>query len=708
MVIITCQSSSAQNLDACAASGNSTSAAKLIKDNTTKIEADTVSGIEAEYLIFEGNVELYYSDKVITADKVEITESPRKIRIEGNVEVTDQDMIIRATEAKIRRNGKETDFSNVEYEFTNRQSYGKASSVKSRDGQATLFDASYTTCPGDNPAWELTAKNLTLDREAGFGTAKNAKFTFKGIPVLYTPFVSFPIDDRRKTGFLFPQFGQSNQSGLELSLPYYWNIAPWYDATITPRIFSRRGLMLENEFRYMGSTYQGSIQADYMANDQVTNKNRYMYSLDYVGRSILDHWDVHLFGSGASDEDYLEDFGNNLGFVSTSFLTRQAEARFKDKYNDFTAILRGYQVIDPNISDATRPYHLLPRLELRSWIPLGNNRLKFNIQSEYSRFTHPQKTEGDRLNIIPKLTWNYIQSGYYVKPALSWHITHYQTDSENMTRSLPLFSVDSGLFFDKYLKNNDLISFEPRFFYLYADHRNQDEIPLFDTSEPSFSVATLFRENRFSGKDRIGDANQLSLALTGRYIENTKKYETLTASIGQIFYINDPQVTLAGANTISGNRSGFVSEITYRPDNNWFFRASFSMDSNWKTAETINANLGYKDQKNRLFNLEHVFHEDDIEQTGLSVAWPINDRWKGMGRWLFSHQDNRTLEILAGLEYESCCWKLRFINQRHVTGTLNDYNDRFYIQMVFKGVASVGKGSEILEKEISGYSTYED
>ena len=674
----------------------------------TKIEADTVSGKEGEYLLFDGNVELYQSGKAIKADKVEITENPRKIRIEGNVEVADKDMIIRSTEAKIRNEGEETEFSNVEYEFTSRQSYGTASSVQSRDELATLTDASYTTCPGDNPAWELTAKELTLDRNSGFGTAKNAKFTFKGIPVLYTPFVSFPIDDRRKTGFLFPQFGQNNQSGLELSLPYYWNIAPQYDATITPRIFSRRGIMLENEFRYMGSKYHGSIQGDYLPNDQVSTENRYMFSLDHVGKSLFGHWDIHLFGSATSDEDYLEDFGNNLGFVSTSFLTRQAEARFQDKYNDFTAIIRSYQVIDPNITSATQPYHLLPRLELTTWVPLENNHLKLNIKSEYSRFTHPQKIEGDRLNIVPRLTWNYIQSGFYVKPALSWYVTHYQTDSDNMTRSLPLFSVDSGLFFDKYLKNDNVLSFEPRLFYLYADQRNQDNIPLFDTSEPSFSVATLFRENRFSGKDRIGDANQLSLALTGRYIENNKRYETLAASVGQIFYISDPQVTLQGTSSISENRSGFVSEVTYRPNKNWFFRTSFSMDSNWKNAENTNASLGYNDQNNRLFNLEHVFHDDDIKQTGLSVAWPINERWKGLGRWLFSHQDNRTLEILAGLEYESCCWKLRLVNQRHVTDTLNDYNDSFYIQMVFKGVASVGEGSEILEKEITGYSAYEN
>ncbi len=709
LVIISCQIASAQNIENCAPPPQhiNTDIARSSTDNTITIEADTVSGKEGEHLLFEGNVELNQKGKTIKADEVTITENPRKMRIEGNLEVVDQDMVIKAATAKIQNNGKDSEFTTVKYEFTSRHSYGKASSIRSNDSQAILSDASYTTCPGDNPAWELTAKKLTLNRESGFGTAKNAKFTFKGIPVLYTPFVSFPIDNRRKSGFLFPRVGQNNKSGLELSMPYYWNIAPQYDATLTPRFLSRRGLLLENEFRYMDNAYQGRIQVDYLPKDQVANNNRYMYSLDHVGKSLFGHWDIHLFGSATSDEDYLEDFGNNLGFISTSFLTRQAEARYQDKNNDFTALLRAYQVVDPNITNATRPYHLLPRLELKTRVPLENNLLKLNVLSEYSRFTHPQKTEGDRLNIVPRLSWNYITSGFYVKPALSWNITHYQTDLGDMTRSLPMLSLDSGLFFDKYLKNNDLLTFEPRFFYLYAATRNQDNIPLFDTSEPAFSVATLFRENRFSGKDRIGDANQLSFALAGRYVEHDKKYETLTASIGQIFYIDDPQVTLAGSNTISGNRSGFVSEITYRPDKNWFFRSSFAIDSDWKTTENVNTSLGYKDQDNRLFNLEHIYHKDDIEQTGFSVAWPINNRWRGLGRWLFSHQDSRTLEILAGLEYESCCWKLRLVNQRHVTDTLNDYNDSFYIQMVFKGVASVGEGSAILEKEISGYSTYE-
>lgn len=679
---------------------------EALEGGMTTVEADDVTGTQGVQLLFKGNVILRQPNREVRADEVHIFENPRRIEIIGNISANDQDLFVSAGQGSMETQTDESVFNDVTYSLGNINASGNATQVKRVGNKATLENATYSTCPGNNPAWQIKAEELILDQDTGFGSARNASFSFMGVPLIYTPGVSFPISDQRKTGFLFPSMGQDSILGLEIAAPFYWNIAPQLDATITPHLMTKRGIMLENQVRYLQEKHHGIFQVNYLPNDRQVSRDRFLYSIDHYSKPML-NWSTKIVGSAVSDDDYIEDFGNDLGFVSTSFLSREAEIRYRDLYTNFSIVTKAYQAVDPNITNANRPYHLLPRLSYRRKFPQNNHRLNVTVDGEYSQFTHPQKTEGERLHLRPHIGYNFSNIMGFVRPSLSWNLSEYQTDLGNFSRSVPIFSIDSGLFFERTTSEGALQTLEPRLFYLYAPNRDQSAIPLFDTTEPPFGFNTLFRENRYTGYDRIGDANQISFAVTTRIQEDDKSYETLSASVGQTVYFNDPEVTLNSASVNPEARSGFVANVIYKPDAYWSLRSSLSIDSRLSETEVFKTSINYNGRAAQLFNLEHIYRRNELEQTGLSVAWPIANNWVGLGRWLYSHDESSNIEGLIGLEYDSCCWKIRAVAERHINDTGTDFENAFYLQLLFKGLASIGKGSEILQKEITGYETFE-
>ena len=677
-----------------------------INDASTAISADTVRGNQSEELVFEGNVVIRQAEREVRADQVQVLENPRQIKIKGNIAANDQDLFVTAEHGSMDDVSNVSTFNNVEYSLRNINASGSAAQVKRIGNQAILNSATYSTCPSGSPAWQIRAEEMVLDQGTGFGTAKNARFSFLGLPLLYTPGISFPINDQRKSGFLSPTIGQDSILGFELGVPFYWNISPQYDATITPHLLTKRGLMLENEFRFLTEKHRGTVNVNYLANDRQVSRDRYLYSLEYFG-DPKKYWTTKIVGSAVSDDDYIEDFGNDLGFVSTSFLAREAELRYRDLYTKFSLSAKAYQAVDPNITNANRPYQLEPRLTYQRIFPQADRRLNVSVGGEFSRFTHPQRVEGNRIHVRPQLSYNYSNISGFIKPSVSLNLTGYQTDDEDITRSVPIFSFDSGLYFERFTSSGALQTLEPRLYYLYAPRRNQDSIPLFDTTEPPFGFNTLFRENRYTGIDRIGDANQISFAVSTRIQEENKSYETLSASIGQTIYFNDPEVTLNSDSVNPEARSGFVADLIYKPDANWSLRSSLSIDSDFDVQEVFKTSISYTGRSSELFNLEYINRRNELEQTGITTAWPIADRWTGLGRFLYSHRDSRSIEGLIGIEYDSCCWKVRFVAERHINDVGLAYDNAFYLQLLFKGLASIGKGSEILQKEITGYETFE-
>ncbi|MGF1644318.1 MAG: LPS-assembly protein LptD [Thiotrichales bacterium] len=673
-----------------------------------RISADELNSAPGESgLLFRGAVKLQQQDNWLTADKVEVFETPRRIVAEGNIEAKQPSMLVRSDSAEFIEDEDYARFGNVQYQFNPRHAYGGASAIELRGNVATLEQSSFSTCNPGDPDWILKADRITLDRDQGFGTARDASLFFKGLPLLYLPIATFPIDDRRRSGLLYPSFGGTSGSGLVVNLPVYWNIAPNFDSTLTPRYFYNRGLMLASEFRYLGRGYHGVLDADRLS-DRKYDDTRHRLLFDHF--STLDrHWSLALTAASVSDNDYYADFGDSLNDRSLTHQERRADLHYRGRFLE--GLIRGqaFQTIDPGIARADRPYRRLPQIVVNANDPFGDDRYDLSLESELTRFSHEANLEGDRLELAPRAALRWQRPGYYVQPAFTWHYTRYALDAfdtepeRDLTRAMPLFSLDSGLFFERHASNGELQTLEPRLFYAYVPYRDQDEFPVFDTNETAFSFNTLFRENRFSGSDRIGDANQITLGLTTRALRAHSGAERWRGSLGQVFYFRDREVTLPGGAAADDARSDYAAELSYTGSQGLSGRASVLVDSEALETRVSSVMLNYQVDRERIVNLEYRLRRDEIEQTNLSFAWPLRRNWRVFGRWLYSVEDARHLELMGGLEYESCCWAARALNRRFILNDQEDYNDAFYFELVLKGLGSLGKAGSLLQQMISGY-----
>ncbi len=676
-----------------------------------KVFADALTSGGQESLLFDGGVELYYDGESLRADHVKAWREPRRVEAQGNIELRQQaeGLFIRADAATLLQDQSQGMFQNVEYAYTAKHLFGKAKSVTHKDGVLELDQASYSTCRINNPDWKIRAGRIRLDQKRGMGFATHALFTFKRVPLLYLPWITFPVGDQRRTGFLYPEIGSSDTGGFEASLPFYWNIAPQLDMTITPRWMERRGTMFEDELRYLGAEFSGRLTADYIKRDKVTGQERYQYSVDHKSR-FGRHWDLSLGGGYVSDGDYFVDFSSGLNESSQTHLERHADLRYDDRF--WTGLIRSqvYQTLDQTIPEDDRPYRRLPQVALQGDLPLFNEHLGVQTSLDFTRFSHDSRVAGNRFDVNTSLSYSWLEPGAYIKPKLSWRQTWYDleatadTPSHRLDRGLPVTSVDSGLVFERQDETQGIATLEPRLFYVYTPYRDQSEIPVFDSNEPAFIFSSLFRENRFNGLDRIGDTSQLTAALTSRYFSGETGIEVLNASFGQIHYFQDRRVTLPDTPIETLRRSDYAAEFNYTPQSPWSARMSLIASEDLRKTRVATASVAYRGAGNRIANLEHRFRsEDDINQTNLSAAWPFNARWRGLGRWLYSQSRGRDLELLLGLEYESCCWKARFTARRYILDEQEDYNVGYFLQLILKGLGSFGQGQSLIEQSITGY-----
>ena len=674
-----------------------------------RIEADELLGEAGRNLLFQGSVLLRSDQRELRAEHVEVFEQPRRVVAEGDLRLLDRDFLVESRHAELRLDSDYGRFDQVRYRLFPRHAYGAAERVVHRGPVLTLEDATYSSCdPGDRD-WLIRASRLTLDRARGFGEARHARLYFKDVPLLYLPWLRFPLDDRRRSGFLFPTVGTSDSGGPELSTPFYWNLAPNRDWTITPRIMSRRGVLWRNQLRYLGHHYEGKLEADYIGHDRLTDDDRYLLRLRQRNR-IGRHWRLDLDGQQVSDASYFADYSNDLRLSSTTHLERRADLRYRGGHVDGLLRVQAYQTVDPDIAVDDRPYRRLPQLAVQAARPLADGRLTLGLDGELTRFRHPSRVQGDRLDLAPRLDAAWLSPAGHLKPALTWRYTRYALDNADdpPARSLPTFTLDGGLVFERATARSTQ-TLEPRLFYVYTPYEDQDELPVFDTSEPAFIFSSLFRDNRFSGVDRIGDANQLTVALTTHRFDNADGQERLSGGIGQIFYFRDRRVTLPDGAEQTASRSDYAAELSLDPRGPWSARASLIADADLEDVSVATLRLAYRGAGGRIANLERRFRRDeDIDQTDLSVAWPVARNWRLLGRWLYSHERGLNLDTLAGLEYESCCWKLRLVGRRYITGLEEQYNQSIYLQIILKGLSAFGKGGGLLQQTIAGYRINDD
>lgn len=578
-----------------------------------------------------------------------------------------------------------------------------------------LKNARYTTCEAGVDDWYIKANEIELDAYTQSGTAKHARVEFKGVPLLYSPWMSFSFNNERKSGLLAPTVGSTSRSGFETSIPYYWNIAPDKDATLGVRYLSRRGAQLQGTFRYLGENYSGTDSIEYLNNDDLTGNQRYFANISH-SHMFDNGWSAGYNIEKVSDNEYFSDMSTRIISTSRVNLPQAGRVDYVGDVWRFNGLVEKYQTLD----ETNFPYERLPQLTLtadKEW-----SLAQTNLYSQYTYFDQnkdaPASATGNRLTVYPSISFPLTQSYGFITPKIGVHSTNYNLNDNNFvvngqnisnnsaTRTLPIISLDSGLYFERnfdVVKNNYTQTIEPRLFYVYIPNKEQDLLPVFDTSVSDLNMTTLFSENQFTGDDRVNNANQISLALTSRMIDSNTGVERFAATIGQRYYFTDQKVTLPGSIASENNSSDIIAAMTARLSNKWNLDAFWQYNTEESGIVRTNLLARYNPEPGKLINAGYRYTQQFLEQVNVSGQWPLSQGWYGVGRFNYSIKEKTLIESLAGLEYDAGCWQARAVVQRVETATANA-NYGFFIQLELGGLASIGSNPlNLLRRDIPGY-----
>lgn len=626
-----------------------------------------------------------------------------------------------------------------------------------------LHDATYATCPPTEKTWALHASTLVLNKESGRGHAYNVVLDAQGVPVFYFPYLSFPINKKRQTGFLYGSIGQSGSTGLSLFVPFYLNLAPNYDDTFTPAFYSKRGVVFNNLFRYLlkpnwfAQRSEGLLDISYMPYDRGQDPNHHFYAHTENQTIINNHWTASADASYVSDKSYMDDFisVDSLMGANTTLLNQQANLSYNSAHWNFNGLIQQYQVVDKTLELTNRPYKRLPELDLNANYPHIVGPFNFSMQSQFVNFAKSDAdgeipVQGQRLLINPQISLPLTASYGFFKPAVTFSNTFYALENtavnnfpdSHVTRTLPIYDIDTGLMFERnFLFGGKDYSqtLEPRLFYLYIPYRNQNNIPVFDTTLTNFDFSQLFVTNRFAGQDRINNANQLSAAVTSSVL-NSKGRDILDGGIGEIFYFAHRKVSLC-RNNLNPNcidsenpfhdaaKSDIAGQFNYHINPDWLFHADITFNPNNSQFDNENYQFQYQPDAYHIFNLGYQTNASDyallstqqildgvsaprLSQLTTSAYWGLTPTISLIGYWDYSINANRTLDIFGGIEYNSCSWAVRFIVRHYMQNSnpnvpidLNGAMDTVtMVQFELKGLGSTGSsGINQLIQQIPGY-----
>jgi LPS-assembly protein len=714
------------------------------KEGQKVLEADSIDGVNQKNVTAKGNVVLQQDNITVSADRVEYDETTDTANVPGRMRMKRDGDVITGSDLKIKIETEIGTLNDATFflgksPLRPNQRYEARGAAAKMDMEGPdrerLFSAFYTTCKPGEDDWYLRVSELELNRSTNVGTAFNGRVEFKGVPILYLPYMSFPLDSERKSGFLPPSIGSSTASGLELSLPYYWNISPDRDATITPKIFSRRGLQLGGEFRYLNPKSVGEINAEFLPNDRVVDRDRYLVSgrhfqnLDGAFNGFFKQgWSASVNAQKVSDDAYFRDLSTRIASTSQTNLPREAALNYLSDFGNVTARYLSFQTLqdpDPAFFVQT-PYRLAPQITFNA-NPARVNGLEFNTFGEFTDFRHPTLVSGRRWLLYPSMSLPLARPYGFLTPKIGYHVTRYDVTEnpgnfESRTRGLPIASVDSGLQFERPFTFKDqpfTQTLEPRLFFLYVPFRDQTRLPVFSTSESDFNFAQIFNENLFIGGDRISDAKQVTAAVTTRFIENATGIERLRAAVGQRYYYRTQRVTLADAGlpinaqgTTSGtaSRSDLLAAVSGQVSNNWFLDSGFQYSASNSQFQKANIAARYVDG-GRLVNFSYRFTRDSIKQIDISTQWPfgrIAPGWTILARANHSLKDKKLLEGLIGVEYNQGCWEFRLVAHRFTTATQR-YSNSIQFQLELKGLSKLGINPlETIRQNIPGYRQSDD
>ncbi|MBM0108470.1 LPS-assembly protein LptD [Steroidobacter sp. S1-65] len=728
------------------ASGRRESAPPEELPEEVEFEADGVEGTREGELKLNGKVEIRQGERLIQTRDATYNPQDESFRVDQGVEYTDGSVTVRGSGAHIDREGGAV-FEGAEFELADVNGRGAADRIRATtEGNLSLDRVRFTTCPRGNEDWMLTASDIDINQRAGIGIGRGTRLDFKGVPLLYMPIFSFPVGDERKSGFLIPTPGTSSRSGYSLTVPWYWNIAPNYDATFTPTYYSKRGTKLDTQFRYLNPSGEGELNVEYLPDDREFGAERSL--VHFVDQSdFTQRLRLNIDAANASDDQWFEDFGLGPEGTSVTYLNRSASLTYLD--DRWLAILhaQNFQTIDfatenrMPIAPVNRPYTMLPQLAVRANFPDQPFGLTYAADMEVANFHHNVDglNTGWRADFAPEIRMPLRGAGVYIEPAAGWRYTRYKlsedgldadNEEDDFSRSAPILSVDGGMVFERLFgsRQQRVSTIEPRFMYLYVPYRNQDALPVFDTNVADLNLVQLFRTNRYVGADRLGDANQLAIGFTSRWLDADTGEQYIAATVGQAYYFDRPRVTLPGEIVEDPETSDIVAELDLRAYGDWNIRGGIQWDPGETRSERGQLMLQYQPAYDRVMNLGYRFRRDRLEQVDGSVAWPISERWSVYGRMVYSLEDNAiddtapidpdqprdmlprrdetgVIDQFAGLEYRSCCWRFRVVARRYVSDRTGDLDTSVLLQLELNGLSNVGEGANtFLERSIRGYS----
>lgn len=685
------------------------------EDAPVRFTADTAQSSASEALL-EGDVLVEQGDRRLQASSVSLDRLSNRLHAGGGVTYGDPTLAVRSREADVDMESEVGVFRDAEYFLPERNIQGSAERVEAnrRTNQARLEGVTYSTCDRGAEFWQMRTRQLDVDQESGRGSARHITFAIRDVPILYFPYLSFPIDDERHSGFLAPRFGYESESGVDIRVPYYWNIAPDRDMTIAPRILSERGLLLGGEYRFLNPRDRGEIRLEYLPDDQVFGADRYSAYIAHQANPLPGFY-TDLLYQHVSDDDYLDDLDNNLDLLSPTYLERRLDTVYYGGPWTALARLQDFQTIDEAIFGDDEPYNRLPQLVFSGAWPRRSNGLTYDLHSELVRFDRDTGVTGIRGDLQAGLSLPLQWPAGFLIPRLSYRYTAYDLQntapeaSETPSRGAPIVSVDGGLFFERPVQGwggqAGIWTLEPRLFYLYVPFRDQSDIPVFDSAEIDRSYSWLFLENRFIGADRLGDANQLTTALTTRLLNARDGRERLRASIGQVRYFRDRRVTLENTAPEEDSRSELIAEAWMRLTRALSLRSAVHWDPSQEMTRRSIVDLRYHPGDGRLLNIAYRFARDELEQVDISLLWPLGPQWRTMARWNYSLSQERNLDAFAGFEYGECCWALRMLARQHRDSPQDEEaKNSIYFELELRGLAGIGTSIDrMMERSILGY-----
>lgn len=734
--------------------------AATVDPGTTTVEAQRLEIHLDRKMSAFGDAELHRDGNTIFGDRIDYDMLNEELHVTGNTRVEQGGNIVTGPELRMQMEQRVGEMREAVFTLSStpkptttpgqpgrpKRSRGDAK-LLTFDGpdKETLKDARYTTCEAGNDDWYLRARELELNHYTQTATATHASVEFKGVPIFYTPWIDFPLTNQRQSGFLSPTFGTTSRSGIDLSLPYYWNIGPNRDATLTPRYMSKRGTQLQGEFRYLEENFEGEDRLEYLPNDNTGAGNRFYANLKHT-QTFGNGWSGGFNYERVSDNLYFSDMSTHIVTTSRVNLAQQAQLNYADETWNFNGLMQRYQTLD----GASYTYQRLPQLTLnghKDWdIATGNlytQAVRFERDSNTPAAITTNLVTGNRFTAYPSVSVPLASAYGYATPKLGMHFTQYDLSGnlsnpyrpgenyQSDSRALPIFSVDSGIYFDRdfrVVSNQYTQTLEPRLFYVYVPHHDQSKLPVFDTALADINMSTLFSENQFVGNDRINDANQLSLAVTSRLIDSKSGTQRLAATIGQRFYFSDQLVTMPGGTARTSNTSDILTAITARLLNHWNLDAAWQYNTDSSETQRANIAARYQPEAGKVLNLGYryalksPFTPIPVDQIDLSAQWPMGGNWYGLGRINYSFLNDKTIigrekgmiEAVAGAEYDAGCWQARAVMQRvatvnPATATLSaNANYALFFQLELGGLASIGTSPlSLLKRSIPGYISSE-